>query len=228
MLKTSLAGSGHHLAQIPAGSVIDIEVIMPAGSKRLKTDYIGQLDGQFLVLKHPSPKRLGAAIDHIKEGCTVIVRALLEHGKGQVIAFKTTIQSMASHPTRLIFLAPPAKLQTYCLRAQTRVPTLIPAVINLADHSCVGVIKDISLSGLQFDIHQEDSHELANWKDQNCKVLLEGKNKEQITLSGSICGVHPHDDIFALGIRLSDEQHVMERILKEYLIDLSILQEKKS
>ncbi|WP_249348284.1 hypothetical protein [Pseudoalteromonas aurantia] len=45
MLKTSATGSGHHLAQISAGSVIDIEVVMPAGSKRLKTEYVGQLDG---------------------------------------------------------------------------------------------------------------------------------------------------------------------------------------
>lgn len=228
MLKTSATGSGHHLAQISAGSVIDIEVVMPAGSKRLKTEYVGQLDGQFLVLKHPSSKRLGAAIDHIKEGCTVIVRALLEHGEGHVIAFKTTIQSITSHPARLIFLTPPTQVQTYCLRAQTRVPTLIPAVINLAEYSCVGVIKDISLSGLQFDIHHEDSRDTASMKEQDCKVLLEGKNNQQITLSGSICSLHPQDDTIALGIRLTDDQQVMESILKEYLIDLSILHEKHS
>ncbi|WP_249348285.1 flagellar brake domain-containing protein [Pseudoalteromonas aurantia] len=69
------------------------------------------------MLKHPSSKRLGAAIDYIKEGCKVIVWALLEHGEGQVIAFKTTIQSITSHPARLIFLTLSAQVQTYCLRA---------------------------------------------------------------------------------------------------------------
>ncbi|MBQ4851282.1 flagellar brake protein [Pseudoalteromonas sp. MMG012] len=227
MLKTSAAGSGHHIAQIPAGSVIDVEVIMPAGSKRLKTEFVGQLDAQFLVLNFPSSKRLGAAVDYIKEGTQVIVRALLEHGEGQVIAFKTTIKAMTSHPARLIFLMPPKQVQTYCLRAQTRVPTLIPAVINLADHSCVGVIKDISLSGLQFDIHHEDGNDSENMKEQDCKVLLEGKNNQQITLSGSICSLHPQDDTIALGIRLTGEQNTMESILKEYLIDLTIFHEEQ-
>ena len=223
MEKANAAGIGYHISHIPAGCVIDIEVIMPAGTKRLKTEFIGQLTDQFLVLKSPSSKRLGAATDYIKEGTQVIVRALLEHAEGQVIAFKTSIKALTSHPARLIFLEPPEQIQTYCLRAQTRIPTLIPAVINLPDKSCVGVIKDISLSGLQFDLHQDDAPARATMKEQVCKVLLEGKNKQQITLSGVICSIHTQDDMVALGIKLTEGENIMERILKEYLIDLSIL-----
>ncbi|WP_249348286.1 hypothetical protein [Pseudoalteromonas aurantia] len=65
-------------------------------------------------------------------------------------------------------------------------------------------------------------------KEQDCKVLLEGKNNQQMTLSGSICSLHPQDGTIALGIRLTDDQQVMESILKEYLIDLSILHEQHS
>ncbi|TMP77163.1 flagellar brake protein, partial [Pseudoalteromonas phenolica] len=61
MLKTQEVGQDTLLTAISAGSIVDLEICLPANSKRVKTAYVGMLQGAFLFLNHPNPKRLGAA-----------------------------------------------------------------------------------------------------------------------------------------------------------------------
>lgn len=210
------------IALLPTGSVVDIEIIMPASSKRLKTELVGYMADQYIILNSPSNKRLGAALDYLKEGTQVVVRAVVEQGEGQIIAFKTTIKAITSHPAKLIFLFSPRNLQSYSLREQVRVPTLIPAIFSAGDHSELGIIKDVSLSGLQFDLHNTELD--PSLKAQSCEILLEGKQDQQFTLNGEICRVKQQDGLVVLGIKLNNDQTFMEAIMKEYLIDLSVLQ----
>ncbi|NUZ11591.1 flagellar brake protein [Pseudoalteromonas sp. McH1-7] len=225
MLRTREVGQESLLTAISAGSLVDIEICLPASSKRIKTEYVGLLQGAFLILNHPNPKRLGAALDFVMEGTTVIVRALLENGDGQVIAFRSQIKAVSVHPARLIFLYPPEKIQTYKLRAQSRVPTLIPAHFQHSNKNEVGVIKDISLSGLQLDLTSADMPDLQ--EGAKCSVLIEGKEGNQITLEGDVRKIRQHDDILSLGIHLTSEPGVIRGVLKDYLIDLSIFQDHR-
>lgn len=225
MLKTQEVGQDTLLTAISAGSIVDLEICLPANSKRVKTEYVGMLQGAFLILNHPNPKRLGAALDFVMEGTSVIVRALLENGDGQVIAFKSQIKAVSVHPARLIFLYLPEKVQTYKLRSQNRVPTLIPAKFHC--HGCkdVGVIKDISLAGLQLDLTSIDAEHME--EGLKCEVFIEGKEGNQITLEGDIRRIKSHDQIVSLGIHLTSAPDIIRSVLKDYLIDLSIFQDQQ-
>ena len=101
MAKTQLQRNLDKLAYIPAGSIVDVEIITPIDSKRVKTEFIGLLNEQHIILNYPSARRLINSGELIKEGVMVIVRAVLESGGGQVIAFRQQIKAVASHPYRL-------------------------------------------------------------------------------------------------------------------------------
>jgi len=224
MLKSQTSVDVSIISQLPTGSTVDIEVVMPAGSKRSKTEFVGYMSRQYIILNYPSAQRLGAALDYVKEGTYVVVRAVLEQGDGQIIAFKSMIKAVTTHPTKLIFLFLPRVVQSYQLREQVRIPTLIPAVFQTSDHSEIGVIKDISLSGLQFDLHCDDVCPNTDLKERDCEILLEGKQNQQFKFNGEICRVKQKEGLVMLGIKLRNDQTFMEAIMKEYLIDLSVLQ----
>ncbi|MBQ4879776.1 flagellar brake domain-containing protein [Pseudoalteromonas luteoviolacea] len=217
-----LAENRLQVLQMRAGSIVDMEIVLPANRKRIKTEFVGALENQFIILNHPSHQRLGAAMDYVKEGTEVIVRALPEEGDGQIIAFKETIKSVTTHPARLIYLYYPNEVQTYKLRAQTRIPTLIPAVLNVEGKSEVGVIKDISLAGLMFDVQK--THLPEELKELSCEILIEGKDAKKLTLVGKVCRVKENqEEIVSLGIHLESQDKQVQAILKDYLIDISVL-----
>ena len=91
------------LKHISVGSLVDLEILTPKSSKRVKTELVGLLDKQFIILNYPNAKRLPAASDYLRDGVMVVVRALIEGSGGQVIAFRQQIMSVASHPAKLVF-----------------------------------------------------------------------------------------------------------------------------
>ncbi|TMP26626.1 flagellar brake protein [Pseudoalteromonas rubra] len=225
MLRRKTQRSRKHLSQIPAGSLIDIEIVMPASRKRVRTEFIGVLEDQYIILNYPNPKRLGAAADYVKTGTEIIVRALPEDSDGQIIAFKENIKAISNHPARLIFLYYPHEVQTYQLRAQTRVPALIPAILQLSDYNEVGVIKDISLSGMMFDIQKE--HLPDDLESENCEVLIEGKDDNASAIKGKVCRIiESAEGNVSLGIQVVGPDTTIKAVLKDYLIDLSILSDE--
>ncbi len=220
MTRKSKSKNLEYLNRIVPGGLVDVEILTPTNSKRIKTEYIGLLQGQFVILNYPSLKRLPAASTYLREGVVVIVRALLESGDGEVIAFRQTIKSLASHPARMIYLDYPSRVEVFSLRSQTRIPTLIPADLTLAgqnENGLNGIIRDISLTGLLFDAKTQ--LDFKSLKDTECTVTLSGN----IQLKGRIRSNHPGASGSRLGIELNNSETEMQQFLQNHLIDLSVL-----
>ncbi len=217
MPKTQQQLNLEKLTYIPAGSVVDVEIITATESKRVKIEFIGLLNEQYIILNYPPAKRLPNAGDFIKEGVMVIVRAVLESGGGQVIAFRQQIKAVASHPCRLIFLHFPQQVQLFSLRSEARIPTLFPAKLVIDEQVYEGVIKDISLAGVQFEINSEA--DLSHLKAQACQVVL---SKREFT--GKVCRVRKRESGYQLGVQLNTSENEMNVFMKEHLIDLSVLE----
>ncbi|MDC9511185.1 PilZ domain-containing protein [Pseudoalteromonas sp. Angola-4] len=208
------------LHQLTTGRVVDLEIVTPTSSKRVKTEFIGLLENKFIILNYPSSKRLPAANDYLRDGVMVVVRAVIEGSGGQVIAFRQQVMSIASHPTRLIFINYPTQVQLFALRAQTRIPTLLPAKLTLSDDRVLeGVIKDISLTGVMFDVRGDQSDE--NIKDMQCTVTVDTNNK---AFTGEICSVKPHAAGVNCGIKLLASEEEMKAFMKEHFIDPAMLE----
>jgi hypothetical protein len=140
------------LKHISVGSLVDLEILTPTSSKRVKTEVVGLLDKQFIILNYPNAKRLPAASDYLRDGVMVVVRALIEGSGGQVIAFRQQIMSVASHPAKLVFINFPKQVQLFALRSQTRIPTLLPAKLKLSDDRVLeGLIKDMDEKNIKIN-----------------------------------------------------------------------------
>ncbi|WP_404341615.1 flagellar brake domain-containing protein [Pseudoalteromonas mariniglutinosa] len=224
MVKTALELNCEKLAHIPAGSLVDVEIITPVASKRVKTEFIGLLQEQFVILNYPSTKRLANMSDYLKDGVTLVVRAVLESGGGQVIAFRQQIHAISSHPARLLFIDFPKQVQYFNLRAEARIPTLFPAVVKINDEQkLTGVIKDISLTGVLFDVKSKD--DFSALKRSQCKVLLDQKNNTENEFQGQICSIRVTSETTQFGIQLLASEAEMNAFMKHHLIDLSVLAE---
>lgn len=216
MPKTQKQRNLEKLTCIPAGSLVDVEITTPTDSKRVKTEFIGLMNDQYIIINYPSAKRLANGSDFIKDGVMVVIRAVLEAGGGQVIAFRQQISALASHPHRLIFLEFPKQVQLYSLRSEARIPTLFPANLVIAEQKLAGLIKDISLTGVQFDLNSKE--DLSAFKGQSCQITLSKRE-----FNGTVCSVRKRAGGFMFGVQLDTSEDEMKAFMKEHLIDLSVL-----
>jgi hypothetical protein len=206
------------LNQLITGGMVDLEILTPTGSKRIKTEFVGLLENRFIILNYPSAKRLPAAADYLRDGVMVVIRALIEGSGGQIIAFRQKIMSVASHPARLVFIKYPKQVQLFALRSQTRIPTLLPAKLKLSDDRVLeGVIKDISLTGVMFDVKK--IKEIENIKDMQCTVILDSSKKE---FEGEVCSIKDYAAGLRCGIRLLASENEMKTFMKDHFIDPSV------
>ena len=211
------------LHQIMSGAMVDLEILTPTANKRVKTEFIGLLENRFIILNYPSSKRLPTASDYLHDGVMVVVRALIEGSGGQVIAFRQQIMSVASHPARLLFINYPKQVQLFDLRSQTRIPTLLSAKLKLSDDRILdGVIKDISLTGVKFDL--KDKAQAENIKGMQCSIILDSSNKQVKDFQGEICSVKEHVQGAYCGIKLLASEEEMKSFMGDHFIDPSILQ----
>ncbi|MBH0027750.1 flagellar brake protein [Pseudoalteromonas sp. SWN29] len=208
------------LHQLTTSGLVDLEILTPTDSKRVKTEFVGLLENKFIILNYPNSRRLPASSDYLRDGVMVVVRALIEGGGGQVIAFRQQIMSVASHPAKLIFINYPKQVQLFALRSQTRIPTLLPAKLKLSDDRILeGLIKDISLTGVMFDIRGDQKDE--NIKDMQCTVILNSSDK---SFEGEICSVKEHVTGVRCGIKLLASEDEMKTFMKEHFIDPAALE----
>jgi len=208
------------LHQLTTSGLVDLEILTPTDSKRVKTEFVGLLENKFIILNYPNSKRLPASSDYLRDGVMVVVRALIEGSGGQVIAFRQQIMSVASHPAKLIFINYPKQVQLFALRSQTRIPTLLPAKLKLSDDRVLeGLIKDISLTGVMFDIRGDQ--QVEGIKDMQCTVILNSSDK---SFEGEICSVKEHVAGVRCGIKLLASEDEMKTFMKEHFIDPSALE----
>lgn len=223
MPKTTQQLNLEKLAHIIAGTIVDVEIMTPTDSKRIKTEFVGLLNDRFVVLNYPSPRRLNNAGEYLKDGVVVIVRAVLESGGGQVIAFREQIMSVASHPARLIFLSFPTQVQLFSLRSHMRIPTLLPAIMKLNDELQLdGVIKDISVTGVMFEV--KSKKDLSDLKNTPCSIESDKDDKGSGEFNGQICSVRSLGTHVQFGIQLQASEDEMKKFMKDHLIDLSVLE----
>jgi len=214
------------LHQLTPGSMVDLEILTPTSSKRVKTEFVGLLENQFIILNYPSATRLPKAVDYLPDGATVVIRALIEGDGGQIIAFRQLLLTISFRPARLLFISYPKQVQLFSLRSQTRIPTLLPAKLKLPDGlELTGLIKDISLTGIMFEISSTDK--IEDLKDMQCSVII-GNNKKTNNFEGTIRSMKQHSLGARCGIKLSANKNQMKDLMREYFIEPSALSPETS
>lgn len=148
--------SASYVSELSPGCMLQLQFGSPM-QQRFPAKLVGFEMGRYLLvrlLEHESWYRYNRFLYDNNE---VVVRTLIEGGRGECLAFKSAIRWRSYNPLNMLFLYFPEEVERYDLRSHPRVATCISA--NISDSLKVvgqeeplkGCIKDVSLGGCCFE-----------------------------------------------------------------------------
>lgn len=167
--------------ELPVGARVEVQVNKTSVPLRFQTEFVGISKRRWFIVAMPDARRFGDMRDAIYDGVAVVVRFVLEGDLGEVLAFRSDIEFIINHPTKLLFIDMPQIVESRPIRSDKRFETRLPVTITKlaggpTDHK--GLVLDLSMSGCQLVIADEvvdtekDSHIDLNfkWLDQDITV----------------------------------------------------------
>lgn len=218
----------HH---IRPGTFLDLQVNTSVGGKRAKTEFVGVDGHRFLLFRYPDEKKWGVLRDGLYEGNTVVVRFVLEESDGEIVAFKTKIAGLSTHPSKLVFVHFPDSLQRRKLRTQPRVNTLIPVHVEFPNNLDVmsaaefdqSILLDISLNGGRLAARIAGGNK--ELKDKKILMKLHGNKGENFKIHGSVVNQKADNHMIYLGVHFEEEKESIDKLFEGLLIDVNLLKD---
>lgn len=144
---------------------VDIEIRMGTHNHRIRGVWIGQREGEYLIIELPR-KYNWIDVQEWFHNCTsVVLRGVLK--EGQVFAASTRYLGLSARPFRNLYLSAPDKFEERSLRKVPRLDVDIEAALSFADElprpegvpetfkSIAGRVTDISRTGIAFETENE-------------------------------------------------------------------------
>ena len=133
------------------GNIVDLEITMPAASKRVKTEYLGMHTNNCMLFHIPTSSKWITVRDALTVDNDVVVRSIVEGSAGQVIAYRVKVLKLLSKPDGILITSFPSRIQRIGLRASTRsLPGIAVDIISdvfEGDENASGIIVDLSKHG---------------------------------------------------------------------------------
>lgn len=208
------------LRSMHPGMPLDLQVVSPTATKRVRTEFIGMDGVRGLILKYPDESKWGNLRDAIYADNSLVVRYILEDGTGEVIAFKVKITLVLSKPGHYVFTTFPLAMQSHELRCEKRAQTQVPVNILNFEHDTVlakGIILDLSSSGCRLGFRRQLLKTKILPKNK-VKLQVKTAPERQQTLVGVVMNVR-HDEVDQyLGIKFEASEKVVEGLISQLLI----------
>lgn len=189
------------LKTVLPGCTIQLQFGTP-DSVRVTGRLIGYDHNKYMIVKLNEQEASHRFEKCLFEGNSLVARMLIEGGRGECIAFKSTIRWRGYNPLNFLYLAFPMVVQKCDYRTHPRVPTCI--VANLTDtirsadnHSqrVNGYLRDVSLGGCCFEFQLPEHHRGISSKPlqvtvgENQPFTAEVKNQRTISDSRIAVGM---------------------------------------
>lgn len=209
------------LQTLMPGSVVDLQISTPTAPKRVKTNYIGADVPACLLFQVPSESRWGYLRDVLVPDNEVVVRYVLEGGEGKVIAFRSKVLKVITHPVPILFVAMPESLQTLALRKHKRWTPGIQAQITASDDkqslSTDCMIVDVSLQGCRCVLESSPEFPiLENGKTIHLKIAADSKT----VIKGIIKNNSTSQTRVFYGVQFSAEAEIVKKLLDRFIVEL--------
>lgn len=203
------------------GSPLDIQVLSPTGTKRLRTEFVGMDGTRALIFRFPDESKWGNVRDCIYQDNNLIVRYILEGETGEIIAYKVKITLILTKPSHLVFTSFPLALQAQGLRAEQRAQTSIAAqllAVNGAGLANVTIV-DISHSGCKLAIAKDKLKEKVATK-QSILLRLNRPDGEAVDIAGAVMNAKSDESNYYFGVKFESEEAVVARVLSDLMISV--------
>lgn len=208
------------LRSMRPGMPLDLQVVSPNATKRVRTEFIGMDGVRSLILRFPDEGKWGNLRDAIYPDNSMVVRYILEDETGEIIAFKVKITLVLSKPGNYVFTTFPLSIQSHGLRAEQRSQTSVPVrILNPADDRPLnnGLIVDLSSSGCRISVKKSEQKNRLPAK-QSIKMQISTAPGQHETLTGIIMNSRSDDVDHYYGIKFDASEGVVEALLSQLLI----------
>lgn len=159
--------------ELPVGQRVEIQINKTSVPLRFQTEFVGVVKKRFFIVAMPDTRKFGDMRDAIYEGVDVVVRFVLEGDLGEVIAFRSDIEFITNHPTKLLYIDMPQIVESRPIRSDRRFETRLPTqIVKMAgaQQALKALVIDLSMSGCQLVVQDEvvevekDAHIELNFK----------------------------------------------------------------
>ena len=209
------------LQSLMPGSVVDLQISTPTAPKRVKTSYIGADVPNCLLLQVPSESRWGYLRDVLVPDNEVVLRYVLEGDEGKVIAFRSHVIKVITHPVPILFVAMPESLQTLALRKHKRWTPGIQARVSASDDkqtlSTDCMIVDVSFQGCRCVLESSPEFPiLENGKNIQLKIA---EDKENV-IKGIIKNSSTIQTRVFYGVQFAADAEIVKKLLDRFIVEL--------
>lgn len=140
---------------------VDLEVVMGMQSHRIRATWVGQREGEYLVIDLPRKYTWRDLQEWFYNATSVVVRGVL--ATGQIFAAESRVLGMVAKPYRQLYLSAPDKLEERSLRKVPRIQVDIDAELSFAAElpkpsgvpadftGMRGRVTDLSRTGIAFE-----------------------------------------------------------------------------
>jgi len=195
--------------EIEIGTAMQIE--FEAVKNRLISEFVGMVEGAFLIVKAPTIKSTANASKLFTQGTLAIVRFV---HKGVAYGFSTKIVHAIQKPTKLLFIKYPKNIESYRLRNHERVLCLLPANLQFPTKNIIdGHVVDISKTGCQYSAETKafyNKQELPA-KDDTLMLSLQLPGfQNTISIESKVKNIIPTNEQVKIGLKfisMSDDAH---------------------
>lgn len=208
------------LRSMRPGMPLDLQVVSPNATKRVRTEFVGMDGIKCLIMKFPDESKWGSLRDAIYADNSMVVRYILEDETGEIVAFKVKITLVLSKPGNYIFTTFPLSIQSHDLRAEQRALTQVPVKVfdgESGEQLNTGTIMDLSNSGCRIGIERKVQKEKFKTKT---KVRLEIANSSgvQNSLIGTVMNARNDEVKNYYGVKFEASEAVVEALLSQLMI----------
>ena len=235
------------IQQLTVGQRVEIQISGLNVPARFQTDFIGVIKGRWFIVAMPDAKRYGELREHLHEGVPLIVRFVLENENGEICAFRTDIDFVVSHPTKMLFLDWPSNVESRVIRQGRRFDAYLPTSIarlnedNQADITIDGVILDVSETGCRVkhkynapdaddETKGEDSDDGNNdgghgWESgQRVQLAVQQKGNGELKLGCIVRQIKCKNGVCELGVQFnSNQKEAINSLFSGSLVDIDAL-----
>ncbi len=234
------------IKQLTVGQKVEIQISGLNVPARFQTDFIGAVMGRWFIVNMPDSRRYGELREHLYEGVPIIVRFVLENESGEICAFRSDIDFVVAHPTKMLFLDWPKQVESRVIRQGRRFDAYLPCTIerlaedNTVDASVEAIILDVSETGcklrylLDEPVEEQpgegEQEEPTGWAaGQRVNITVKQKSGNTIKLGSIVRQVKTSDDEVTLGVQFNSQQkEAINGLFSGSLVDIDALSRAQS
>lgn len=221
--------STKRITEIIPGQKIEVQLTNSNVPARFFTEFIGVLKGRWLILNMPDARKYSNLREYIEEGIPVVVRFVLESGSGEICAFRSDINYIVSHPTKMLFIRWPSEVEYRAIRRGRRFDALLPTVVEGTaaeggEVSLQGHLLDVSETGCRVKHELPEDNEQILWKNgSKINLLIEQKNSRSINLKAIVRQVKLSSH-YELGLQfMGNQKDKVNTLFSGSLVDIEEL-----